>query len=127
MSQHDTFNGTNIPGLIGVMRQFSSVNANGFRPADETDLSNEVKAFLDMFPPARPYYEKKKAENEEEFLEVYKMRTGFYQPYKGHGPKYLLNTEELATLYHVPGAVAATPTLDRVESRKDSPPANLPV
>lgn len=38
-----------------------------------------------------------------------------------------LNLEELATLYHFPGEVAATPTLPRIDSVKSSSPANLPV
>ncbi|MFO0743651.1 MAG: hypothetical protein U0469_01190 [Candidatus Paceibacterota bacterium] len=38
-----------------------------------------------------------------------------------------LNVEELATLYHFPGEVAATPTLPRIDSTKSSSPSNLPV
>lgn len=37
-----------------------------------------------------------------------------------------LNVEELATLFHFPGEVAATPTLPRIDSTKSSSPANLP-
>lgn len=39
---------------------------------------------------------------------------------------FTLNLEELATLYHFPGEVAATPTLPRIDSVKSSSPANLP-
>ena len=38
-----------------------------------------------------------------------------------------LNVEELATLYHFPGEVAATPTLPRIDSTKSSSPSNLPI
>lgn len=38
-----------------------------------------------------------------------------------------LNVEELATLYHLPGEVAATPTLPRIDSTKSSSPSNLPI
>ena len=38
-----------------------------------------------------------------------------------------MNGEELATLYHLPGAVATTPTLTRIPSKKSEAPANLPV
>jgi hypothetical protein len=34
---------------------------------------------------------------------------------------------ELATLYHFPGEVAATPTLPRIDSVKSSSPSNLPI
>lgn len=40
---------------------------------------------------------------------------------------FTLNVEELATLFHFPGEVAATPTLPRVDSVKSSQPANLPI
>ncbi|MDQ1281783.1 MAG: hypothetical protein QG630_134, partial [Patescibacteria group bacterium] len=38
-----------------------------------------------------------------------------------------LNVEELATLYHFPGEVAATPSLPRIDSVKSSSPSNLPI
>lgn len=37
-----------------------------------------------------------------------------------------LNLEELATLWHFPGQVAATPTLPRIDSTKGVAPVNLP-
>lgn len=40
---------------------------------------------------------------------------------------FILNIEELATIYHFPGDIATTPTLTRVEAKKGEPPANLPV
>ncbi len=41
----------------------------------------------------------------------------------------ILSTEELATLYHFPFKISGmvTPTLEKVESKKAGPPANLPV
>ncbi len=40
---------------------------------------------------------------------------------------FVMNTEELATLYHLPGLVASVPTLPRIDSRKAVAPVNLPV
>ena len=40
---------------------------------------------------------------------------------------FTLNIEELATLYHFPGEVAATPSIPRIDSVKGSSPSNLPV
>lgn len=39
----------------------------------------------------------------------------------------VLNTEELATLYHFPGQVASVPTLPRIDSAKSVAPSNLPM
>jgi hypothetical protein len=38
----------------------------------------------------------------------------------------VLNLEELATLWHLPGAVVTTPTLPRIDSTKGVAPVNLP-
>jgi hypothetical protein len=39
----------------------------------------------------------------------------------------VLNLEEVATLWHLPGAVATSPGLPRIDSKKGIAPANLPV
>ena len=43
-----------------------------------------------------------------------------------HSQTYILNTEELATLWHFPGQILKVPTLERIESKEASPPTNLP-
>ena len=43
-----------------------------------------------------------------------------------HPPTYVLNTEELATIWHFPGQILRVPTLERIESKEASPPTNLP-
>jgi len=49
----------------------------------------------------------------------------FFLPYF-HAPYFVLNVEELATLWHFPGQILRTPTLERIESKEASPPPNLP-
>jgi hypothetical protein len=43
------------------------------------------------------------------------------------GTAMTLNLEEIATLWHLPGEVAATPTLPRIDSTKGVAPVNLPL
>lgn len=43
-----------------------------------------------------------------------------------HPEIFVLNTEELATLWHFPGQILKVPTLERIESKEASPPTNLP-
>ena len=50
----------------------------------------------------------------------------FFLPYF-HPPTYVLNVEELATLWHFPGQILKVPTLERIESKEASPPTNLPI
>lgn len=40
---------------------------------------------------------------------------------------FVLNVEELATLWHFPGQILKVPTLERIESKEAAPPTNLPI
>ncbi|MFA5791516.1 MAG: hypothetical protein WC884_00580 [Candidatus Paceibacterota bacterium] len=44
-----------------------------------------------------------------------------------HHKTYVLNVEELATLWHFPGQIMKVPSLERIESKEASPPPNLPI
>jgi DNA helicase HerA-like ATPase len=44
-----------------------------------------------------------------------------------HSSPFLLSTEELATLWHLPTSAVRAPTMTTVESRELPPPVNLPV
>ncbi len=56
------------------------------------------------------------------------MYEGFFHPFSHPQADevFTLNLEELATLWHLPGAVATTPTLPRIDSAKGVAPVNLP-
>ena len=56
----------------------------------------------------------------ESIVELYQRR---YLSEKGQ----ILNTEELASLFHLPGVSVETPSMDYAGSRKGEPPQNLPV
>ncbi len=44
-----------------------------------------------------------------------------------HPNTFVLNTEEIATMWHFPGQILKVPTLERIESKEASPPTNLPI
>ncbi len=115
----EVFNPTNIGGLIGSIMQFNSPGSNGFRPSFGSGSNY----------PWQDFRGKEKARREKQLLEAYKRRSFFHPPFKNyHGKPFILTTEELATLWHFPsGAVAATPTLTRIPSKKAEAPANLPI
>ena len=50
----------------------------------------------------------------------------FFLPYF-HPETFILNTEEIATLWHFPGQILKVPTLERIESKEAAPPPNLPI
>jgi len=51
--------------------------------------------------------------------------SGFVRAYF-HPVNFVLNAEEIATLWHFPGQIMRVPTLERIESKEASPPTNLP-
>lgn len=56
----------------------------------------------------------------------YVNRSWFWPP-SNRGKWSIMTTEELATLFHVPGQVVGVPTLRRIESKRGEAPSNLPV
>jgi len=58
-------------------------------------------------------------------VEVWRRRQFFHSPYKAKWS--VMSTEELATLFHVPSATIATPSLPRIQSTTAGAPSNLPV
>ncbi len=114
----DDYDGTRGMGLIGSTRQFGTHNLNGIRP----------DVFMSITHPWQDFNDIKKSWLLRTHLDAYKRRSFFNVPYHHlKGKPYVLTTEELATLFHLPGAMAATPTLSRSPSKKAGAPSNLPV
>lgn len=111
----ETFNRMNVGGMLGSFKHFNSNAANGFKPTGQTDLDYPWQDFMGM----RLNTMKRK------MLAAYKRRAYFWKPYKRKW--FVLSGEELATIFHFPGQVAATPTLTRIPSKKAEPPSNLPI
>ena len=75
--------------------------------------------------PWQDYKDIRRNRMSKEVIMAYKRRSYFYHPFEGK--PLVMNTEALATLFHFPGAVASTPTLERIPSKKSEAPANLPI
>lgn len=119
IGKKETFAGANFGLLNGTFRQYSSNELNGFRPAVVTGFD---------YPWQDPFGSKVK-KMKKEILEAYQLRDYFWKDdYHGKSRKFfVLNTEELATIYHFPGMVSQSSALNRVDSRKMSAPDNLPI
>ncbi len=115
LARRERFDGTLIPGVAGLYRQFNTEDLNGFRPTRTTDFDY----------PWQDYKGIRLARKKNDLFKAYVRRSYFYGPYKRR--PFVLNAEELATIWHFPGRVTETPTFERIESRKSEPPTNLPV
>lgn len=118
MAEKEAFNGSNIGGLIGCLKQFNSENRNGFRLGKRTSFDYPWEDFRDF----------RRRRIEKKMLDAYKRRSYFNPPHRLYRQApYILTVEELATVFHFPGSAVATPTLERVSSKKAEAPVNLPI
>lgn len=110
IDRRETFNRQNINNIMGAMQQFSTQNLNALKPYKPTVCSAKNPFKL-----------------QKEFL----RKRSLYMNYRWRifNPKIkaILNTEELATLYHFPIMVVEAPFLQRIEAKKGGPPINLPM
>jgi hypothetical protein len=115
LASKDDFNGTNIPMLMSLLKPFNSPTLNNFKPTNNTSFDYPWQDWNDI----------RVNKMKQELLFGYKKRSYFFPPNKEK--HFVLNAEELATIFHFPGTVVGTPTLGRLLSKKAEPPSNLPI
>ena len=132
LAKKEVFNPANIAGLVGTVKQYASNDLNGFKLRDFTDYDYPWQNYINFpfpdYPAGVPDFSpkgKRLLYKKWILFDAYRKRSWFHPPYERE--PFVLNSEELATIYHFPGEVAATPTFKRVESRKAEPPPDLPL
>jgi hypothetical protein len=98
------------PIIYGMFRPFTAFNLNSFRPDNRVSVSRPTYGFVKIRQRRRKH----------RVLRKYRQR---YFREKG----YLLNVEELATVYHPPISSVKTPTLERSRAKKGEAPINVPI
>jgi hypothetical protein len=106
-------------GFPTVMRAYEhgsgGLGLNGFKPIFVIGPFNY---------PWQDYFGVRQRYLKQQLYDGYVSRQYFFAPYDR---KWIaLNVEELASVYHFPGKVAATPTLARMPSKRGDAPSNLP-
>lgn len=111
----DIFDKGNGGGLMGSFKQFNAPNLNGFKPAEPMSFDYKWQDWTG----------KKLLRRKIEHFAAYCNRGYFHYPF---GAKWtVLNTEELATMFHFPGSAVQTPSLKRIPSKRGDAPSNLPI
>lgn len=113
----DIFSAAVGAGITAGLRNYNSGELNGFKAINNPDAKYSF--------PWQDRKKKKRNKLKTELLDAYKNRGGFYNEFKTS--YFVLNTEELATIFHLPGGVATTPAFDRIGSKKAEAPSNLPL
>ncbi len=104
-----TFKKVYYQGVDGFVHQFNDPNLNTL------DKDNETKTYANyFFVKYRMLWAQRKIWNR-------------YLTRDDDGPNMYMNTEELATLFHLPDMSALSPSIARVEAKKGGAPINLPV
>lgn len=104
----DRFHRPHISGVIGSFKQFSSQALNGFKVNGETTPGGKW-----------PFKSQQEYSKKLFILNKFKSRS-FPEKY------FVLNTEELATVFHFPDVGVKAPLLPRVETKKGEAPSGLP-
>ncbi len=111
VDRRDSFTRSHIGAVMATFHQFTAQNLNGFRP--NVDTFTIIRGNVKLFKNTRMWYRKRR------MWETFKR---LYWPKRTS----ILNTEELATLYHFPSIVVEAPLLRRLGAKKGEPPAGLP-
>lgn len=99
-----------VEGFIGAMSQFSVLSRNAIVPYMATHAHYDSK-------------HKKSNVLKNSFVKVFKKRKMKWKFQDG----YILNIEELATIWHFPLPFVKTPLLQKAGHKKSEPPAGLPM
>ncbi len=118
VAKKDKYDGGNIGGILGSFKQFGSEDLNGIAP-------NTSKLMMQFASPFSDFLGMRKDFMKGYSVNISKLRGGFFI-YPSSTP-FVLNIEELATIFHFPGRVSQTPSFERILSKKGEPPANLPI
>ena len=114
----EVFSGDAKKLVLRPMKVFSSPNFNGFKPAFAPKLDYKISKTLEA-----PLIDRYVRQRKIDIFKAFKSRSTWIGE-----PMYVLNTEELATLYHFPITADATvPSVETVDIKKIQPPSNLPI
>lgn len=109
LAKSQLFTMANVSATMGIIAQFANLNMNYLKP----DPRLTTRAFY-LFAKARKAFKQRK------LMRLMRLRT-FWE--KG----YLLNIEELATLFHFPTLSVRGPMTPYIEVKKGSAPVDLPL
>jgi len=143
VAKRDVFDMSNRRNMRLIFRQYATPFSNELERFNSTQADAFGSNFFTSF---FLISQKTITRLANRMLEEYRERAFYYLPLRHHLSLYIpwplspyifpnyfhhktfvLNVEELATLWHFPGQILKVPTLERIESKEASPPTNLPV
>jgi hypothetical protein len=109
IARQDLFSMGYVSAVMGILNQFANLNMNSLKP-DAPTMTKANYAFAKT----------RKAYKQRVLMKMLRSRVFFE---KG----FILNIEELATLFHFPTVAVQAPMTPYVELKKGGPPVDLPL
>jgi hypothetical protein len=110
VAKKEAFNGARIGAVLGALKQFGTLDMNSFRP------SGTMKTGADYF-----FVEQRTDALRRKILRHFKQRS------MAGGKPIMLNTEELASLWHFPVSTVKAPSIQKTDAKRGEPPVRLPI
>lgn len=126
VARKDVFNGSRTATVAGMFKQLYNNSMNTFKPGNGTW---DAGALAWIFPSGKGFFAAQRvAEKKKAIYANYRRRSFPHKYLDDDEPELgvILTTEELATLWHLPGLNVKAPLLPRVQAKKGQPPALLP-
>ena len=126
LGKRDVFFKPKLRLVLSFFSAFATQNLNNLVPYGQPYITKIHKSWflpLNLFFNRRLYLRKRR------IFRYYRKRFYPLFPRKGKWPSsFILNTEELATIFHFPGRAAApAPFIERIEAKKGEAPPGLPL
>lgn len=99
-----------ISSVFGSIKQFAALDLNAFKPDKSTKTS-------------MPYFSKSRYKKRSKFMMMNYRNRDSYAGYNA----FILNTEELASLWHFPTKEITAPSLRKTTAKKIAAPSSLPI
>ena len=109
LGRRENFDKSAVSSFVGGIKQFNDINLNSFRPNDKSKTYA-----LHLWVDERTRFRQRK---------IFKR----YRDRDPTGATFVLSTEELATVFHLPDMSVVAPSVTFVEAKRGGAPANLPV
>ncbi|MEO6536260.1 MAG: hypothetical protein ABIT47_01075 [Candidatus Paceibacterota bacterium] len=113
----EAFQGSMISFFLSMFKPFNNESYNVIKTAARFSASFNDYPWEDRGGHLKHHLQ-------EQVVDYYRRRVYFQEPYIGDW--MIMSTEEIATLFHVPGAHIESPSLTRIQSSTSGAPTNLP-
>lgn len=124
LGKRDVFFTAKLRLVFAFFASYLTENLNGLVPWGKTMTKIHKSWFLplNLILERRLYLRKRK------IFKNYSLRTHSFYPRKAPWPAvFVLNIEEMASLFHFPGkSIASAPSVPRIEAKKGEAPSGLP-